>query len=108
MGYNVNQIDSEFFMSGLNLEAHFETTKGEWAEYLEDWEVVRDEHGDVTALLLEGDRLPGDLEKFLKGLAPYVKPGSYLAFIGEDQWIFRYLFKEGTFYEQSGKVAWQE
>ncbi|QGJ92853.1 hypothetical protein PBI_BEAGLE_94 [Arthrobacter phage Beagle] len=49
----------------------------------------------------------GDEEHFLRALAPFVKPGSYLEWEGEDSQRWRQDFDGETMTEKSGRTIWE-
>lgn len=63
--------------------------------------------GDCIGVWLEADRLGNDMEMF-DALAPYVEHGSYVEFIGEDNYIWRWVFKQGELHEVSAKIVWED
>ena len=52
-----------------------------------------------------GEKL-GDDDKFFKLIAPYCEDG-YFQFLGEDGDRFRYIIRDGLFYEKYATVSWE-
>ena len=60
--------------------------------------VTRDAKGSITHLLYVGNKYTGRQE-FLQEIAPYVKDGSRLEFLGEDGHRWALEFRKGTMVE---------
>jgi len=86
----------------------------------EDWTERCKNLGDVFAELgFEISGTDGDLEiygynskvgdenHFLRAVAPFVKPGSYLEWEGEDMERWRWDFDGTTMTEKSGRTIWE-
>lgn len=52
------------------------------------------------------DKFLSYTEDVLGVLAPFVKDGSYVRFVGEDQSLFGYIVKDGKLEEQYGQITW--
>lgn len=60
------------------------------------------ESGDIDAVYFEYQRFINyELETFLNVIAPYVEPGSYMTFCGEDDCLWAYYF-DGLGYKEYG------
>jgi len=59
---------------------------------------------DITDIQFIGERRGGD-EDFLKTIAPYVEPGSYIQMAGEDHAQWRWVFNGKTCKEVRGKLT---
>lgn len=53
------------------------------------------------------DSKMGDEEHFIRALAPFVKPGSYLEWEGEDSKRWRWDFDGETMRESTGRIVWE-
>ena len=53
---------------------------------------MKDENGNISKLKFTGEKY-GDEEIFFNALAPYIEPGSYLSFEGEDgdKWTWKFI-----------------
>ena len=53
---------------------------------------IKDENGNIQKLKFTGEKY-GDEEIFFNALAPYIEPGSYLSFEGEDgdKWTWKFI-----------------
>jgi hypothetical protein len=71
------------------------------------WELEESEEGEIVNLYFNGEKLGDDL-LFLEAIAPFVEEGSYIHMEGEDGYYWRWLFKNGRVYEQSGTVVFDE
>ena len=54
-----------------------------------------------------GEKYGGYEEDLFSLIAPYMNDG-YMEFIGEDGYMWRYLFKDGKFKEISATIIWEE
>lgn len=68
------------------------------------FEVAENEDGSLS--LLWYDCKSGQEELFLETVAPYVKPGSYIDWRGEDGSLYRYEFDGETMEVKTGTVVW--
>lgn len=60
------------------------------------------ENGDIDAVWFEYQKFHStELETFLNVIAPYVEPGSYITFCGEDDCLWAYYF-DGLGYKEYG------
>ena len=62
---------------------------------------------DVVINFFSGDKL-GDDDHLWRCLAPFVTEKGTVAFRGEDDVYWRYLFQAGTCIEQAGRVVWED
>lgn len=69
---------------------------------LVSFEITEDEDGNVDDLFLATDYLDPDDAQAIQAIAPFVRPGSYVMFVGEDaeQWAF--VFRE---HPDTGRTA---
>lgn len=78
----------------------------------EQWEVnetFKDSTGDAIAydIAIWGDEkyYDDDVRKFLNAIAPYTKSGE-IEYDGEDNTLWRFAFRGGEWYEDSGYVSY--
>jgi len=92
-------VDTEEFMSAETLEAALEAWR--WSALPKD--------GDIADLEFLGEKL-GDDEALFRAIAPHVEDGSYIVMRGEDNELWRWLFKGGEFLEQGAiiTIEWDE
>lgn len=110
MSYNMIQQDTQFFMDKSNLDAACKALRSvatdfKWFDMSDDyslensvyqfgWSLNFDDNGNVNDIehLLE---YAGDEKRLFDAIAPYVKSGSYIQMVGEDDAIWRWFF-DGT------------
>ena len=110
MSYNMIQQDTQFFMDKPNLEAACQALQSaaadcKWFDMSNDyslengvyqfgWSLDFDDNGNVNSIehLLT---YSSDEKRLFDAIAPYVKPGSYIQMVGEDDTIWRWFF-DGT------------
>ena len=56
-----------------------------------DFEVDKDAEGNLSDIVFTGEKTRYE-EEFFETLAPFVEPGSFVSFYGEDNSIWRYCF----------------
>lgn len=61
--------------------------------------------GDIIDLSF--DSKTGNEGELLRAIAPFVEPGSYVTFRGEDDDLWRYEFADGEMIERSGRLVEQ-
>jgi hypothetical protein len=93
---------------------HFAWMDEDYDKTSRDAEHVLNQLGFQTSLDDEGLRIEwydgekkGDEEHFLEALAPFVKPGSYIEWEGEDRQRWRQDFDGETMTERSGRISWE-
>lgn len=69
------------------------------------WYIHTNDIGDIESIYFEGQKL-GDDECLLKAIAPFVKDGSYIEMSGEDDALWRWVFKNGQLREAYAKITW--
>jgi hypothetical protein len=121
MSYNVRQVDGTFFMAEADkakalaaLKEGYVGTYYKFAKcrYLEDaleaadFDVTTDDMLNVTGIQYERESY-GDLEKVFPLLRPFVRPGSFLEFVGEDGDRWRIKFTETAAVRQQAKIVWE-
>ena len=74
-----------------------------WEECLRYGIIEEDEYYVIVDFY--GEKL-GDDDKFFKLIAPYCEDG-YFQFLGEDGTRFRYIIRDGLFYEKYATVSWE-
>ena len=65
-----------------------------------------DGNGNVDCIYLEHDKFHDEDEMFFEVIAPFVKEGSFVQFTGEDNYMWRYTFKNGKCIEQRPIIKW--
>ena len=70
-----------------------------------NFSVEKDLEGDVHILSFESDH-GGDEEVFLKALAPYVKPGSFIEWQADSGEMWRNDFVQKKMITSTGEVSW--
>lgn len=70
-----------------------------------NFSVEKDLEGDVHILSFESDH-GGDEEVFLKALAPYVKPGSFIEWQADNGEMWRNDFVQKKMITSTGEVSW--
>ena len=104
MGYSVQNGNSSFLitkdnvppaLAALRALPDWDDTMGEDPSHVFQCfglDVSEDEEGDITDLFLATERLDDTEQAAFRAIAPFVTPGSYVMFIGEDSaqwaWIF--------------------
>lgn len=91
----------------INMPWNYDEVCEEVEEILEllNFSVEKDLEGNVHILSFESDH-GGDEEVFLKALAPYVKPGSFIEWQAEGGEMWRNDFVQGKMTTSSGEVVW--
>lgn len=122
MGYCAVQLESQFEMkvedlpkalsailalrlSWMNHDFYkinnFDDMMARW-----DWEVQRDDSGNVDEIEFWGEKL-GDDEELFKAIAPFVKEGSFIEMSGEEGHRWRWSFDGTTCVSQEGKTTYE-
>lgn len=106
MGYDVSNRGGRFFLGQskssdaakalrkYRVSCGYDCDKSEsLVDILNDlcWRAEIDDAGNIVDLYLNDERL-GDEETFFEVLAPFVKPGSFIALEGEDGYIWCFYF----------------
>jgi|TARA_R100001530_G_C4306303_1_gene151765 hypothetical protein len=126
MGYYMSQVDQRFRIDKENKEAALDAIKAlkaesryDWvdeeeyttAEELEGgllawrWRADLDKDGNVVGIQFDGEKL-GDDEVLMRAIAPFVKHGSFIEMVGEDQDWWRWSFRNGKAYAAEPTVIW--
>jgi hypothetical protein len=133
MGYYINQTDSKFFINKSDFKKvvkaiqklhgkesitdgsgrHFSWvdqdfhTKDSISEILDSWrwEVGFDKDGNIDLITFHGEKL-GDDKILFETIAPYVKSGSFIQITGEDDTMWRWIFRDGICFEKYPTVLW--
>jgi len=130
MGYCINLIDADFFISGQNkgkaLEAikkmagsvshlawvnNNEVLESETLENAMDcfrWPLVPDDDldlGDIVNINFEGEK-SGSEDELFACLAPFVRHGSWIEVHGEDGASWRHYFMNGKLYGVVPTITW--
>ena len=92
-------VDTKELMSAETLEAALEAWG--WPPYPPE-----PSDGDITGLTFEGEKLGDDVHLF-SAIAPYVEDGSYIRMRGEDNEVWRWLFKDGKCLEQGAIITFE-
>jgi len=99
MGYNMEQIDSSFFIEAKNASKVLTGLKEQ------GYDVNIDDDGNIDELSFIGEKLYKQFELFEK-LAPMVRDGSFLKYQGGDGTLWKWVFKGGKCHEVKSKVVW--
>jgi len=122
MGYYMSQQDGDFFIDKSDIRralAHVVS----WGKGTEDDDLIQvrtideafsrfgfnvtyDKDGNVVDIFFEYGKLTSQ-DEFLFEIAPFVKSGSYLQMIGEDNEMWRWVFYKGKFEEILPEVIWR-
>lgn len=131
MGYCMNQYETKFFINKKDFPQVIEAIKdmwnypermgggssnGEsWYAWCDNptketeidkvltcmrWEPVFDLDGNINDIIFDGEKL-GDDEQLFRAIAPHIKDGSYIVMVGEDDFNWAWVFKNGTCKENS-------
>lgn len=68
------------------------------------WHYLLDDDGNITAVWNEDQKL-GQEDCLFAALAPFIKDGSYIIMLGEDDSIWRWYFENGEMIEQAGEIT---
>lgn len=122
MSYNIIQQETQFFMEKSNLEAACKallnvTSDCKWFDMTEasslinvvdqfGWYLEFDDDGNVNYIefLLE---CIGEEKRLFNTIAPYVRPGSYIQMIGEDDAMWRWFFDGMRCIKQKPTIIWE-
>ena len=116
MGYYANSEQSDFFIRHGNFEDILESLHAKWSEYSKEddlpevmtdfgFTVEIDKHGNIVEMYYEYNKFHSDeIEKVFDMLAPFVEPGSYITFRGEDDNLWAYYFNGAKCVEYQGKT----
>lgn len=134
MGYCIEQTESKFKILAKNIPSVVAEIKklndkpgyiGGFKDYswvtrtdpsvndisilMDDWRwcVDIDSNGDIDDITFGGEKL-GDDVLFLNTIAPFVESESYITMSGEDNYLWRWIFKDGKMKEITPKVTWHE
>jgi len=69
------------------------------------WEIYEDEEGNVIDIDFYGEKL-GDDEILLSAIAPFVKDGSFIEMMGEDDGHWRWCFENKKVVEKDAQITW--
>lgn len=116
MGYRMRQMDADFRIKKENidkaLKAILSEEKDLHAESLQEamwgwgWTCYEDESG-IISIIFEGEKFIGD-DRLMEMIAPWVEDGSYIQMIGEDDYIWRWVFQDGKCYDITGRIEFDE
>jgi len=129
MGYSARISETKFLIKEENLEDAFIYAKDFLIKYDEKISYVEKEDIEATNNLedlfnvfgfeIDFDRTTGHLDTIdfvwekmeeemilLKQIAPYVEECSYIQWVGEDGYIWRYVFRNGIFEIVTPKIEW--
>jgi len=127
MSYNMSQMKNNFFIDkdkipsawsdALNLfregnqigyyrYSEFENAKS-FDEFMLicDWEIAFDDDGNCDYIRFYGEKY-SDGEILFEALAPYVKEGSYIQMLGEEDDMWRWVFSDGKVTEKKPTIIW--
>lgn len=66
-----------------------------------------DDQGNIVGLNFFFEK-SGQEDLLLGAVAPYVKDGSYIEFMGEDGFRWKWVFENGIMVEKKGRFVWEE
>lgn len=69
------------------------------------WEPDTNDDGNIDYIEFNGEKI-GDEDIFFNAIAPYVKDGSYIEMVGEDNYRWRWVFHDGMVEEKAAKIIW--
>ena len=91
-------IETKEFLKARHLEVAMEAWR---------WEVIFDDTDDIVDIEFTGEKL-GDDAILFAAIAPFVVDGSYIQMSGEDNYNWRWVFKDGAVKEVPGKLLFEE
>ena len=132
MGYGMSSMEANFKIFKDDHEAALESIKAlagketitdssgkhfSWVEtkeflkarHIEDafvawrWEVSFNEDGDINDISFNGEKLGDDFILF-EAISPFVVEGSYIQMLGENGYIWRWVFKDKSVVEVPAKL----
>jgi hypothetical protein len=71
------------------------------------WEAHLDNDGNIIYVSFQGEKL-GDDDSLWSAIAPYVDNDSYIEMSGEDNYHWKWVFRNGEYREIEGKVVYDE
>ena len=71
------------------------------------WEPEYDKNGDIVSLNFCGEKY-GDEDCLFEAIAPYIKNGSFIEVIGEDDCRWRWIFKKGKVKQVHATITYEE
>jgi hypothetical protein len=127
MGYYVKQVDHDFFIPAesipsLILAIRKQSDYGGYNRVLDRymdsddiqeifrcwrWLADMDNHGNIVGLRFNCEQLIDD-KVLIKAIAPFVRDGSYLQFIGQDDVMWRWKFINGELKTICPKIIWED
>lgn len=69
------------------------------------FEVNHDSVGNIVGLSY--DNKIGDEYHFLEAIAPFVRDGSYIIWMGEDHYTWKNEFKDGKMFKREATIIWE-
>jgi len=69
------------------------------------WDPIYDKNGNICEIEFFGEKI-GDEFIFFNAIAEFVIDGSYIECIGEDGYLWRWVFKESKCYEIKPRIVW--
>ena len=69
------------------------------------WEPEHDLDGNIDCLRFDGEKI-GDEDTFFQAIAPYVEAESYIEMIGEDNYMWRWVFNGDIVEEKTPTIIW--
>lgn len=95
------------YLSWVDQDFHKRTTLLEILDCWR-WQIEKDRQtGDVVDICFNGEKL-GDDETLFSALAPFVEDGSFIEMGGEDDALWRWVFKGGKCQEVYAEITWPE
>lgn len=80
----------------------FEDAMDEWR-----WETIKDNENNIIGVSFSGEKLGDDLTLF-ETIAPFVKKGSFIQMIGEEDNIWRWTFNGEKCFEIYPTIIWED
>lgn len=69
------------------------------------WNIDFDDEGNIADIFFDGEKL-GDDRVLLDTIAPFVKHNSFIQMRGEDNDMWRWVFRDGKCFEMSPRIIW--
>lgn len=116
MGYYANSEQSDFYIPRIKFPEALEALHGKYPEYKKEDDfpevmtefglsVEVDKHGNIITMYYEYNKFHSDeIEAVFNLIAPFVEPGSYITFRGEDDSLWAYYFDGSKCEEYQGKT----
>lgn len=109
MGYDAKSLDDheDIFVPKEHVEKVKEILELRGEDDWDPWGYHLDEEGNLD-YLGHADTSSWHLEEDMAAIAPYVRDGSLIGFVGEDGALFAYRFKGGEVREVGAIITWED